>query len=103
MIYIIKTNINHKISLEDFNNVISSVKGIPNIKLQSSGETLDIFLPENKGSALMSGNSFLVSKPKFISSLERLNIFVAAVWNAVPSFINFLSSSTLSFSWDIIW
>ena len=45
---IIRTNINHKISLEDFNNVISSVKGIPNIKLQSDGETLDIFLAEDK-------------------------------------------------------
>jgi len=44
---LLKKNIEHKISLTDFNNIIANIKGIPGIKLQSSGETLDIFIPDN--------------------------------------------------------
>ena len=70
---IIKSSAGNKISREIFNNVIKKIKGIPNIKLQSNSETLDIFLEKQKNMRYTINGNQSINKYCKSNNLSTLN------------------------------
>ena len=63
----------NKVTNEIFDNVIKRIKGIPNIKLNSSAETLDIFLENSNLRYTVLGSSSINKYCKTNNLLELKN------------------------------